>query len=178
MKWISALLATLIISGVALAQEKMQMPKPGPEVSKLDYFNGTWKWDGEMKPGLMGPGGKLTGTERNEWMEGKFFLVLHSDFQSSGSMPGFTSLAVMGYDPEEKIYTYHEFDSTGEAGTSKGTLNGDTWLWTNTEKMGGKTMRGRLTMKTLSPTQYTFKYEMAPEGGEFATVMEGKSTKQ
>jgi hypothetical protein len=45
------------------------------------------------------------------------------------------------------------------------------------EKMGGKVMRGRFTVKELSPTSYTFKFEMAPEGGDWATIMEGKATK-
>jgi len=39
-------------------------------------------------------------------------------------------------------------------------------------------MRGRYIVKQLSPTSYTFKFEMAPEGGDFATVMEGKASKK
>ena len=38
-------------------------------------------------------------------------------------------------------------------------------------------MRGRYTVTVVSPTAYTFKFEMAPEGGDYATVMEGKASK-
>ena len=37
-------------------------------------------------------------------------------------------------------------------------------------------IKGRFTIKQLSPASYNFKYEMQP-GAEWATVMEGKATK-
>jgi hypothetical protein len=43
--------------------------------------------------------------------------------------------------------------------------------------MGGQKMKGRFTVKELSSTSYTFKFELAPTGGDFMTVMEGKATK-
>ena len=44
--------------------------------------------------------------------------------------------------------------------------------------MGGQTIKGRYTMKVLSPTSYTFKYEMSKDGTNWTTVMDGKSTKK
>lgn len=41
-----------------------------PELKKLEYFAGNWTWEGDMKPGPMSPGGKLSMTERNQWMVG------------------------------------------------------------------------------------------------------------
>ena len=41
----------------------------------------------------------------------------------------------------------------------------------------GKTVKGRTTITTLSPTQYTIKYEMADEKGGYTTFLEGKATK-
>ena len=38
-------------------------------------------------------------------------------------------------------------------------------------------MRGRFTVKESSPTSYTFKFEMAPDTGDFSTIMEGKAIK-
>ena len=178
MKFKSTILLLSIWSFAALAaaQSQMQPPKPGPEVKKLDYFSGAWKVDGEMKASPFGPGGKAAGTEHNQWMEGNFFLLSHSDMKTPmGSGKG---LAVFGYNPEEKVYTYHAFNSMGEAEQAKGTLEGDTWTWTNESKMQGKTYKGRFTVKTESPTAYNFKFEMQPEGGDWATVMEGKATKQ
>jgi len=67
---------TLLFAFTVAARAQMQMPKPGPEHKKLDYFVGTWATDGDMKPGPMGPGGKFTGTSHDEWMDGGFFMVI------------------------------------------------------------------------------------------------------
>jgi hypothetical protein len=175
MRWLSKILpAILLLAMAAVAQ--MPMPKPGPELKALDYFAGAWAMEGESKPGPWGPGGKFTGTAKNEWMDGGFFLVGKSEF--GGAMGEGKGLAVMGYDPENKMYTYNEFNSMGENVSSKGNLEGDTWTWLTEQKMQGKVMKSRFIFKQLSPTSYTFKFDMAPEGSELATVMEGKATKK
>jgi hypothetical protein len=153
----------------------MQAPKPGPELKKLEYFVGTWTMDGDMKPGPMGPGGKMIGTDRIAWMDGGFFLTSHSDFKSA--MGNGTGLAVMGYNADEKVYTYDEYNSVGDAEHSKGTVDGDTWTWTSDQKMGGQSMKSRFIMKVLSPASYSFKYEISPDGTNWSTVMDGKATK-
>jgi hypothetical protein len=168
--------AVMLSAMVAAAQNPPAMPKPGPELEKIKYFLGTWKEAGEVKPGPMGPGGKVTGTTHSEWMPGGFFIVLHSNGDMAG-MGKFTSTAYLGYNPEEKVYTYDEFSSTGEHVSAKGTVEGDTWTWTTEEKMGGKVMKGRFTEKIGSPTSYDYKFEASIDGGDYTTFMEGKATK-
>jgi hypothetical protein len=166
---------TCSILAVVAAQTPTPAPTPGPEVKKLDYFAGNWKVEGEAKPGPMGPGGKFTGTEHDEWMPGGFFLLAHGT--ETGAMGNETSLGVYGYDPKEKVYTFHEFSSSGETVQAKGTVSGDTWTFTNEDKMDGKTVRGRYTVKMTSPASYTAKLELQIEGGEWFTAFEGKATK-
>src|SRR5579863_13428 len=98
------------LAATALAQ--MEMPRPGPELKKLDALAGNWTLDGDMKPGPMGPGGKMTETQKCEWMDGAFFLVCHAEFKSS--MGDGTGISVLGYSNDEKAYTYREFNSYGE----------------------------------------------------------------
>jgi hypothetical protein len=43
--------------------------------------------------------------------------------------------------------------------------------------MGPQMMKGRFTMMILSPTSYTFKFEVSQDGTTWNTVMEGKETK-
>ena len=155
---------------------QMPMPKPAPELSKLDYLAGNWISEGDMKASPMGPGGKFTESGHGEWMDGGFFLVIRSDFKG-GAMGNSTGTAYMGYDPQEKVYTYDAFSSLGENIHSKGTLDGDTWNWINEFKMGPQTMKARYTMKILSPDSYTFKFEMSPDGTKWDVGMEGKATK-
>lgn len=167
------LAAWLGLSVVAMAQ--MEMPKPGAEHKKLDMFAGTWTLEGEMKPGEMGPGGKMTETERCEWMDGGFFLVCKADFKSS--MGNGSGVSFMGYSNDDKAYTYREFNSMGEFMDSKGSVDGDSWTWVGDEKMGSMTMKGRFVMKITSPTSYTFNYDMSQDGTKWTTVMDGKATK-
>ena len=164
-----------VLAAGAVAQ--MQAPKPGPEVKKLDIFAGSWTLDGTMKPGMMGPGGTMTETEKCEWMPGGFYLICRSDYKSEAMGNG-SGLAAMGYSTDDKAYTYREFNSFGEFEDARGTIDGDTWTWTSDEKMGGMTMKGRFTMKNVSAASYNFTYEMSQDGTKWSTVMEGKATKK
>ncbi len=165
--FIAALLLT------ALASAQMTMPKPGPEHKKLDYFTGNWTCDSDLKPGPMGPGGKMTSSDDSKWMDGGFFVVMHSQF--SGAMGNGSGLSFLGYDTDEKKYTYNEFNSWGEAVVSKGTVDGDAWTWIGDMKQPpGK---GRFSEKILSPDSYTFKFEMSSDGANWTPVMDGKCTK-
>jgi hypothetical protein len=169
------LMAGLVFAAGALAQEST--PKPAPEHKKLDVLAGSWVLEGDVKPNHMGPGGKMTESETCEWMEGAFFLVCHVDFKSANSGTG-SGLAVLGYSTAEKAYTYREFNSWGEFEDSRGTLDGDTWTWTSDEKMGDTMVKGRFTMKFMSPATYTFTYEMSQDGAKWTALIDGKATKK
>jgi len=140
--------AILMLAITAFAQ--MEMPKPGPEHKKLDMFAGSWVIEGQTKPSSMGPGGKVTETEKCDWMEGQFFLVCHTDIKTP--MGNGTGISIMGYSADAKTYTYREFNSWGEFDDSKGSLDGSTFVWTNEETMGGTPFKGRVTMTITSPT--------------------------
>ncbi|MGA2870513.1 MAG: hypothetical protein ABSF34_15305, partial [Verrucomicrobiota bacterium] len=129
-----------------------------------------------MKPGTMGPGGTMTENEKCEWMEGGFYLVCHSDYKSS--MGGGVGLSVMGYSTEDKAYTYREFNSFGEFDDSRGTFDGDTWTWTNQEKMGDMTMKGRFIIKVTSASSYNFSFDMSQDGTKWNAMMDGKASKK
>jgi hypothetical protein len=162
------------LTALAMAQE--QLTKPAPELKKLDVFVGTWSLEGNMKPGMTGPGGSMTESEKCVWMEGGFYLVCNSEFKSS--MGNGVGLAVMGYAADDKAYTYREFNSFGEFEDSRGSVDGDTWTWTSDEKIAGTTMKGRFTMKMTSTTSYTFVFDMSQDGTKWSTVVDGKATKK
>jgi len=166
-----------LLFGVALsARAQMEIAQPAPELKKLDFFVGTWTAEGDIKPGPMGPGGKFTATNHVQWMDGAFFLVTHSEF--NGAMGKGTETAYMGYDSNDKVYTYDSFNSLGEADHAKGNVDGDFWIWHSETRMGPQTTRGRLTIKVLSPTIYTFKFEVSPDGTIWNPLLEGKDTKK
>jgi hypothetical protein len=158
-------------------QAQMGAATPAPELKKLDFMAGNWTSEGDMKPGPGTPGGKFSSSSHAQWMDGNFFLVEHSDLDL-GAMGKGKELSILGYDPDRKVYTYNAFNSMGEAESSTGTVEGDTWTWTSEEHMGGTTMKGRFTMKVLSPTSYTMKFELSKDGANWTTAMEGKATKK
>lgn len=165
--------AWLVLATASLAQ--MEPPKPGPEVKKLGVLVGAWTLEGDIKPGPMSPGGKVNETEKCEWMDGDFFVLCRVDIRSS--MGNGTGLGIMGYSADDRAYTYREFNSWGESMDSKGSVDGDTWTWTNDEKRGNTIIKGRFTMKITSPTSYEFSYETSQEGTKWTTEMDGKATR-
>lgn len=176
-----SLLVCSVVVAVATAisvHAQMGPPTPAPELKKLEFLAGDWSSQGEIKPSPgMPEGGKYSSNDHIDWMDGNFFLVSHTDFDF-GQMGKGKEVAYFGYDPERKVYTYTNFNSVGQNDVSTGTVDGDTWTWTSDEHYGGMTMKGRFTMKVISPTAYTMKFELSPDGTKWTTAMEGKATKK
>ena len=154
--------------------------KPGAEVKKLDYFAGTWTSEATIAQGPWGPGGKFTATNTSEWMPGDFFVVGHADFKMPPELGGDgKTTSIMGYDTDENIYTRDEFNSLGRRQTAKGTLSGgDTWTWNSSQNYGGQDIKQKMTIKVLSPTSYSLKFEISIDGTNWMPFMEGKATKK
>jgi Protein of unknown function (DUF1579) len=169
-----SLALSLAGTSIALAQGA---PKPAPELKRLGFFVGKWNVEGELKPGPMGPGGKYTASDTCEWFEGGFGVICRSE----GKMPTgpAKSLGILGYNSEEKVYTYYGIDNGNMtmASVPKGTVQGDTWTYTDEGTMGGQKFKSRVTIKETSPTSYTFRMEFQGPDGKWIPAMEAKNTK-
>jgi len=167
----------------ALAAEKAAEkpagpPKPGPETKKLEYFVGNWNTKGELKPNAFGaPSGSYASEDSCKWFEGGFALICRSS--GKGPMGPVKSVYMLGYNAEEKVYTYYGIDNGPmvPASVPKGTIEGDTWTYLDESKMGGKLVKSRYVIKTSSPGAYAFQWETQGDDGKWTTVLEGKSTK-
>jgi hypothetical protein len=160
---------------ISAQQTPPSAPKPGPEVQRLGFGLGTWKIEGDTKPFGPIPGGKTTTVQTCEWFVGGFFLECHSENTSVMGIK--KAVFYQGYDANEKVYTYHEFNDIGQPFESKGTVNGDTWIWNTISKMGDTSVTLRLTVKEVSKTEFTYKIEMSQNGGEFALIQEATGRK-
>jgi Protein of unknown function (DUF1579) len=153
-------------------------PPPAAELQQLDFLTGHWTAEGTYTAGPPGtPSTEWSAITDAEWMDGKYFLVEHSEMDL-GPMGKGKQMVIMGYDSDNKVYTHTAFDSWGEAEKATGTVNGDTWKWTSEERFGGKTFKARFTEKVLSPTSYTMGYEQSLDGTNWMTVVEGTATKK
>jgi hypothetical protein len=176
MKRLAIVAAVVSISTGVLAGQKPEMPKPGPEHQKLGAFVGNWTFEGEMKPGPMGPGGKMTGTDRIQWLPGNFFLERR--FEGKGPMGEMKGVEIIGYDSAKKVHTFNAFDSLGAMTSGTLTLSGRTWTASGTGSMGGAVFRDRCTLAFGdASTTLTIKCEMSADGKTWSPSFEGKATK-
>ena len=170
----------IVTISVALCTAVMTLaqapPKPGPEHQRLAAFIGNWTFAGEMKPGPMGPGGKMSGTDRVSWLPGGFFVERRFAYKSPvGEMGG---MEILGYDGAKKTYTYNFFDNMGTMGAGTMTLAGSTFTATGTASSSGMVMHERCAL-TFGAGNATLnvKCETSMDGKTFAPFIEGTSTK-
>ena len=117
------------------------------------------------------PAGKSVGTTTATLEPGEFYV------ESRAEGPLGTTLGIIGYDSQAKVYTSYYANSAGLVGIGIGTVDGNTWTWMVEDKWLGKAVKGRTTITILSPTEYTSKYEMDDGKGGYITLVEGKATK-
>jgi hypothetical protein len=177
-KFRATLASTLLLLTVS-SWGQMTPPKPGAEVKKLDYFVGTWTTEGMVAQGPWGAGGKFSSTETAEWMPGNFFVEGHADIKMPAELGGEgKGISYMGYDTDQNTYTVDDFTDQGRHDVSKGTVASDTWTFNSTANYGGQEIKQRMSMKVVSPTSYTMKFEVSIDGTNWMTFMEGKATKK
>jgi uncharacterized protein DUF1579 len=149
-------------------------PKPGPEVKRLGYKIGTWNLEHHVMAFGRMPGGKFAATEKCDWYSGGFFVTCH--WETAGPMGPSKGVSFLGYDENEKVYTFHGFESTGDVIDAKGTVEGDTWHWTSQSRMGDAATT-RITIKNVSSTEWTFKLEVSQNGKDFSVFQESTARK-
>ena len=143
---------------------------PPAELKKIGYLVGTWNVVATAYSTDGSAPKKSTLTFKNEWVMGHYFLSMRSTYTD-----GTTGIAYMGYDKDAGVYTFDEYESTGYTDHSTGKFEGDTWKWTS-GKNGSPENRDRFTMKLVSPTEYSFKYESLM-GAEWKVTMDGVGKK-
>lgn len=176
MRRFAVVLAVLSMQAGTLIAQKPEVPKPGPEHQRLAAFVGNWTFEGEMKPGPMGPGGKMTGTDSISWVPGNFFIQrLYQGKSPMGEMQG---LEILGYDAAKKVYTFDAFGSMGMRGSGTMTVTGNTWTATGTSTMGTMVMHDRCTLDfDAGATTIAIRCEMSTDGKSWTPTFEGKVTK-
>jgi hypothetical protein len=172
-KWFAACAGLALCTGALSAQDPSTM-KPGPEQKNLAHFVGSWKIEGTIEASPLGPGGKMTGTEKCSMFEGWHLIC---DTTGTGPMGSMKGHAVMSFDRSAKQYRYFSVSTMPDAEIATGTYSGDTWTWTGTMDMGGQTIHSRFTLVEKSPTQHAVKWEMSMDGKTWKQMMSGSATK-
>jgi hypothetical protein len=165
----------LLLASFAAAQAPQQTSAPGlsPQHQRMGYFAGDWTASGTSKISPNTPGAPFTLKEHGEFVTDGYFLETKTSMKSA--LGAVNSQRVMGYNPEDKVYTYNVYNSLGEHQVALGHIKGNTWTWESEEKLNGLVIKGRYTIVETGPNSYTFKSEVADPKGGWATVMEGKA---
>ena len=178
MRCFSVVVAVVSMSVAAVIAQKQEVPKPGPEHQRLAAFVGNWTFEGELKQGPMGPGGKMTGTDRIEWAPGNFFVQRRYQGKSpnGGEMQG---LEILAYDGAKKIYTFSAFDSLGMMASGTMTVKGNTWTTTGTmTTTAATTMRDRCSLEFgAGGSTLTIKCDISTDGKTWTPTFEGTAKK-
>jgi len=163
------------LSSFAAAQAPQQATAPGltPQHQAMGYFLGDWTASGTSKISPSTPAAPFTLKEHGEWVTDGYFLETKTSMK--GPLGTVNSQRVMGYNVDDKVYTYNVYNSLGEHQVALGHLNGNTWTWNSEEKLNGIVITGRYSIVETGPDTFTFKSEVAGPKGEWVTVMEGKA---
>jgi hypothetical protein len=166
-------LLVVMLASYGLAQPPA--PKPGPEHKAMGYFVGKWTGEADVKPGPMGPGGKMTSADTCDWFGDGFHVVCRGE--GKGALGAMKTMGILSYDANGKSYRFYGLDSMGMAELSTGTKSGSAWTFSAESNIGGQKFKSRYTITETSPTSYTFKWETSADGTKWATLIEGKASK-
>jgi len=166
-------LIALFVSCLLTAQAPQQAVAPGVTAQHqlMGYFAGDWTASGTSRISPKTPPAPFTLKEHGEFVTDGYFLETKTSMK--GPLGTVNSQRVMGYNVQDKVYTYNVYNSLGEHQVALGHVNGNTWIWNSEEKLNGLVITGRYTIVETGPNSYTFKSEVADPKGGWATVMEG-----
>jgi hypothetical protein len=103
------------------------MPRPSPELRRLDFLVGSWRSEGTLEPGAMGAAGTLSGTETFAWLPGGFFLTRcwHGTYDAGGTTVLDAGYEFFDFDPVAGTFRSHFFCSLGPYDATNSKYHGD-----------------------------------------------------
>jgi hypothetical protein len=177
MQRISILLLVLVVCFATAMQAQAPAPKPGPEVKKLRVGGvGHWTYEGEAKPGPLGPGGKFTGEFTGQMILGGFFF--QGRWTEKGPAGETHGLEIDGYDPVNKNFSSGFYSDDGSTFSGVLTITGNTWTYAGRFVVGGKENQFKGTF-VLTPdlASATYKTEISADGTTWTPLGESRWTK-
>jgi hypothetical protein len=147
---------------------------PLPTLDFEKYFAGRWNFEWDMPESVLGPAGRLTGTEvYAAGVDGRFF---ESRYEGESPQGRFSGHAVIIYNREAKTLARHETDSRGFAVLMTGTVGADLggaftiYYESAPFTYAGKQLRLKLTKTMTSPVFYRVRAQLATDGGPFINL--------
>lgn len=171
-----SLLVACFVTGM-LAQTPAAAPQPDPEMKKLAILAGHWTYEGEFKPGPLGPGSKVTGEYTGQMILGGFFFQgLMTQKGPDGELR--EQLDFEGYDPANKTIAASIYHDDGAVLAAVVTVSGNTVTWTGKFTVAGKEYMYKAPIvhapDLMSSTE---KVEISADGNTWVPFFEAHYTK-
>jgi hypothetical protein len=144
MRAVNSLIVAAAVLVLAVPPARAQeVPKPSPEMGKLDVFKGNWTCQGKVNESPMGPAGTLNSTARIQSDLGGFWQS-GSVKGTMAKMPPFEGIFHVTFDPGAKQFVMLWVDNMG--GWSRSTSSG--WQGDKLVYEGDAYMPGQKPMKS------------------------------
>lgn len=149
-------------------------PTPPEEMAKLANMVGTWKCAGKMHlpPEMGGEQASQSRLTVKKDLDG-FWLAVGFQIDKPKNFPGGKASMIWGFDPLEKKYVEHGFDSAGNwwRSTSDG-VKDSKWVWDGEGVMMGKKTKMRVTVTEKNAKEVGVASEMEAEPGKWIAMGE------
>jgi hypothetical protein len=173
---ITILLFLSVFCFTTVMQAQAPAPKPDPEMKKLHVFVGHWTYEGEAKPGPLGPGGKFAGEYDGQMILGGFFF--QGRWTEKGPTGETGGLEIDWYDPVNKNLVGNCYLSEGNRLPWVFTVAGNTYTFAGKLAVAGKQYQYKGTF-TFAPdlASATLKEEISVDSKTWTPLRESQWTK-
>lgn len=181
---LACLSVVVVVSTAGVQHERVQLPKgqmpdlgrptekddPLPLFNFDEYFLGKWTFESEVPEGVLGPGGKLTGTTTYKQVEGRFYEAVTD---ATGPAGAFTIKERIAYFRENKTLARYVTDSRGFSYLQLAPIGGDLGGFYNIYyesepfTFNGKTVRIKHAFRMTAPINYKVGVMVSVDGGRF-----------
>lgn len=152
----------------------MTIPKVTEAHRRLERLVGAWSGEERLYPSPFDPlGGAATGRVRNRLVLDGFAVVQDYEQERDGGI-NFRGHGVFRWDPEERSYTLHWFDSLGLPPSEfRGGFEGDVLTLVNAGPQGVTR-----AVFELGQDSYTYRMQVSPDGTNWFPFMEGTYSRE
>lgn len=154
----------------------MEMPKLLDEHRKLKAFAGTWVGEEKIHPSPWDAKGGSATSRFQTRVDLDGFFVTADYVQERGGQASYRGHGVFGYDPQQKVYTMHWFDSMGSGTPARvaGNWEGSRLTFEGKNPMG----HFRYIYQFEGESRIAFSIENSQDGKSWSPFLESKFTRK